>query len=91
MITETKGLEIRFKWVQGANSKTSNIFLKTRCHGLKKKISKLNLPMISPPEKFYHFIKLIYLFKLPLKLFYFKEKKIEFDCIHYTRGKITPM
>lgn len=40
MITETKGLEIRFKWVQGANSKTSNIFLKARCHGLKKKKKK---------------------------------------------------
>lgn len=93
MITETKGLEIRFKWVQGANSKTSNIFLKTRCHGLKKKkkgMSKMKLLMISPPEKFYHFIKLIYLFKLPLKLFYIK-KKIKFNCIHYTRGKITRM
>lgn len=40
MITETKGLEIRFKWVQGANSKTSNIFLKTRCLDLKKKKKK---------------------------------------------------
>ena len=41
----------------------------------KKRMSKMKLPMISPPEKFYHFIKLIYLFKLPLKLFYFKKKK----------------
>lgn len=56
----------------------------------KKGMSKMKLLMISPPEKFYHFIKLIYLFKLPLKLFYIK-KKIKFNCIHYTRGKITRM
>lgn len=40
MITETKGLEIKFEWVQGANSKTSNIFLKTRYYGFKKKVLK---------------------------------------------------
>lgn len=87
MITETKELEIRFKWVQGANSKTSNIFLKTRCHGLKKKNSKMNLPMISPPEKFYHFIKLIYLFKLPLKLFYFKGGQKLSSTAYITQGE----
>lgn len=57
-----------------------------------KKNSKTSLSMISPPEIFYHFIKLTYLFKLPLKLFYFKRKKNpELNCIHYTRGKITLM
>lgn len=86
MITETKGLEIRFKWVQGANSKTSNIFLKTRCHGLEKKISKTNLSMISPPEKIYHFIKLIYSFKLPLKLFISRKKKLT-STAYITQGE----
>lgn len=47
----------------------------------------MNLPMISPPEKLYHFIKLIYLFKIPLKLFYFKGKKnlVQLHTLH--KGK----
>lgn len=52
----------------------------------KKRMSKMKLPMISPPEKFYHFIKLIYLFKLPLKLFYFKKKnQVQLHTLH--KGK----
>lgn len=53
-----------------------------------KKNSKTSLSMISPPEIFYHFIKLTYLFKLPLKLFYFKRKKktrVELHTLH--KGK----
>lgn len=52
-----------------------------------KKISKTNFPMISPPEIFYHFIKLTYLFKLPLKLFYFKQKKTLSSTAYITQGK----
>lgn len=52
----------------------------------------MNLLMISPPEKFYHFIKLIYLFKLPLKLFYFKGGKKISSTAYITQGeKCKPM
>lgn len=47
----------------------------------------MNSPMISPPEIFYHFIKLTYLFKLPLKLFYFKRKKTPSSTAYITQGE----